>query len=669
MAFVSLQDVYIAFGGPPVLAGVTFHVERGEKICLLGRNGTGKTTLMKLLNGDMEPDKGTVSRQQSTTTALLTQEVPEDIEGNVFDVVLGGLGERGKLPSQYHHLSLQLAEDHSEEILKRLDDVQKALEASGGWEINRQAETIITRMKLDPDAEFTALSAGMKRRVLLARALVCKPDVLLLDEPTNHLDIDAITWLEEFLQRYEGTLLFVTHDRLLVRKLSNRIVELDRGKLSSWECDYPTYLERKEMSLNAERGQWEVFDKKLAREEDWIRQGIKARRTRNEGRVNALLKMREERRVRRDQMGAVRMRIQDGKLSGKLVVETEHVTFGYDGKMGMTAGDITGEATSVINGEAKIIKDFSTVIMRGDRVGIIGPNGSGKTTLLRVLLGELEPGDGVIRLGSNLQVIYFDQLRDQLDEEKSVQDNVADGNDRIFLDGKTRHIISYLQDFLFTPERARTAVKVLSGGERNRLLLARLFARPSNLLVMDEPTNDLDVETLELLEELLAQYQGTLLLVSHDRAFLNNVVTSTLVLEGEGKVTEYVGGYDDWLLQRPSGGDASGGKTTEKSSGKETDEKTEKAAEKKQTKKVKPPPPSLAERKLSNKEKQELEALPGRIEAMEEEQEQLYASMGDPGFYKQEGAQIATANDRLEMIKKELAFAYQRWEELENRRK
>jgi ATP-binding cassette subfamily F protein uup len=626
MALISLKDVTLTFEGPPLLDRVNLQIRKGERICLLGRNGTGKTTLLKLINEDLEPDKGNIVRRQGVTTARLAQEVPQRITGPVFDVVLGGLGKRGELPTGYHHLSVRLAEEGSEALMKELDRLQKKLDAEDGWEIHRQAETIITRMKLDPEAEFGVLSAGLKRRVLLARALVCKPDIILLDEPTNHLDIDAITWLEDFLTRYEGTLLFVTHDRMLVKKLSTRIIELDRGRLFNWECSYETYLERKEAMLEAENEQRAVFDKKLAKEEEWIRQGIKARRARNEGRVAALLKKREERRIRRDQMANVRIHLQQAKRSGNLVIESENVSFGYN--------------------ETPIIRDFSTLIMRGDRVGIIGPNGSGKTTLLRLLLGELKPQQGNVRPGTNLEITYFDQLRVQLDEEKSVQDNVADGTDRIIINGKTRHIIGYLQEFLFTPQRSRSPVKVLSGGERNRLLLAKLFATPSNLLVMDEPTNDLDIETLELLEEVLLDYTGTLLLVSHDRTFLNNVVTSTLVLEGEGTVNEYVGGYDDWLKQRP--------------------ESAAEPGEKKQPKKEKIPRPQKGSRKLTNKEKAELETLPRRIEELEAEQEQLYQTMADPEFYKQDGKTITAARARLETLKHELTQCYQRWEELES---
>ncbi|MFC2146526.1 ATP-binding cassette domain-containing protein [Acidobacteriota bacterium] len=600
MSLISLQDVCISFSGPPLLDRVNLQIQPGERVCLLGRNGSGKTTLMKIINSDMKPDSGTVARQQGVTTALLPQEVPQGIKGIVFDVVLSGLGKKGVLP------------------------------ADDEWEVHRQAETIITRMRLNPEAEFQQLSAGLKRRVLLAQALVSKPGVLLLDEPTNHLDIDAITRLEEFFMRYEGTLLFVTHDRMLVKRLATRIIELDRGKLSNWNCSYDIYLERKEAALEAERKQWVVFDKKLAKEEDWIRQGVKARLKRDQGRVAALLKMREERRIRREQQSTARMYLQEARRSGKLIIDAEDVSFSYNDK--------------------PVIRDFTTLIMRRDRVGIIGPNGCGKTTLLRLLLGELTPQKGNLRLGTNLQIVYFDQLRAQLDENKTVLDNVADGSDRIVFNGKTRHVIGYLQDFLFTPERSRSPVKVISGGERNRLLLAKLFARPSNLLVMDEPTNDLDIETLDLLEELLMNYPGTLLLVSHDRTFLNNVVTSTLVFEGEEKVTEYIGGYDDWLVQKPRD------ITDISASGKK---------EKKKEDKKLPPSSLVRPRKLTNKEKEELKMLPRRIEELEAEQEESYHRMADPDFYKQEGEKIVQANQRLEKLKQELAAAYQRWEELD----
>lgn len=652
MSLINLNDVTVAFGGPPLLDGVNVQFQRGERVCILGRNGAGKTTLLRLIHGALEPDQGAVARQQGVTSALLTQEVPGGIEDTVFDVVLSGLGKRGELPAEYHHLSVRLAEEGGSQLLEQLDKIQKMLETGDGWDIHRQAETVITRMQLDPEALFPTLSAGLKRRVLLARALVCQPDILLLDEPTNHLDIDAITWLEEFLLRYNGTLLFVTHDRVLVRKLSTRIIELDRGRLTSWDCNYETFLERKEAAMGVERQQWDVFDKKLAKEEAWLRQGVKARRTRNEGRVKALLKMREERRVRRDQLGAVSMGLQDAKRSGKLVIDAENVTFTYEPD---------GQTQT-----KTIIRDFNTLVMRGDRVGIIGSNGCGKTTLLRVLLGDLQPQQGSVRQGTNLEIAYFDQLRGQFDEEKSVLDNVADGNDRVVLNGKNLHIIGYLQEFLFTPERARTPVKVLSGGERNRLLLAKLFAKPANLLVMDEPTNDLDIETLELLEELLMDFPGTLLLVSHDRAFLDNVVTNTLVFEstepggqlpGERTrtINDYIGGYGDWLKQR---------KQTEPGDPEQTPVKTN--GKRQEFNKKQDKHPGARPRKLTNKEKHELDTLPRTIEDLEHRQEELFQKMSDPAFYQQDdGAVIAGANRRVEELKQELAGAYQRWEELE----
>jgi ATP-binding cassette subfamily F protein uup len=657
MSLIGLQDVSISFGDPPLLDGINLQIQGGERVCLLGRNGSGKTTLMKIIHGDMEPDSGIVTRQQGLTTAILPQEVPGGINGAVFEVVLGGLGKKGELAAEYERLSIELAANHENQLdnknnqkflqggpggavfsksidvlMRRLDQVQKALDASEGWEVHRQAETIITRMRLNPAAGFPQLSAGLKRRVLLARALVSKPGILLLDEPTNHLDIDAITWLEEFLMRYEGTLLFVTHDRMLVKRLATRIIEVDRGRLSNWDCTYDIYLERKEALLEAERKQWMVFDKKLAKEEVWLSQGVKARLKRDQGRLAALLKMREERRIRREQQSAARMYLQEARRSGKLVIDAEEIGFSYN--------------------DQPVIHDFAALIMRKDRVGIIGPNGCGKTTLLRLLLGELTPRQGNLRQGANLEIVYFDQLRGQLDDEKTVLDNVAEGADRVVLNGKTRHVIGYLQDFLFSPERARSLVKVLSGGERNRLLLAKLFARASNLLVMDEPTNDLDIETLELLEELLLNYPGTLLLVSHDRTFLNNVVTSTLVFEGEGRVVEYIGGYDDWLMQRPRVEEpAAAG--------------AEKSKKKEPVQAMPSSSPGKRPRKLTNKEKKELDQLPQRIEGLEAEQEELYQRMADPDFYKEEGENIVRANRRLEELKQELAAAYRRWEELE----
>ena len=560
MALLSLRDVSLAFGGPRLLDGVDLAVERGERVCLLGRNGEGKSTLLKLIRGELEPDEGEVIRQQGLRIARLPQEVPPGRGGTVADEVAEGLDDGGPRPPT--------GADH-------------------------RVEAILSRMGLDPDARFEALSSGMKRRVLLARALVAEPDILLLDEPTNHLDIEAIRWLEDFLLRYGGTLVFVTHDRVFLGRLATRIVELDRGRLYDWACDYPTFLKRKEELLAAEARQAALFDKKLAQEEAWIRKGIEARRTRNEGRVRALKAMREARAQRRERQGTARMQVQEAERSGTLVIEAKGAGFGYD--------------------DRPVIRDLTTTIMRGDKVGIIGPNGSGKTTLLRLLLGQVPPHEGTIRHGTNLEVAYFDQLKATLDEEKTVQQNVSE-YETIAINGQPRHVLGYLQDFLFPPERSRSLVKVLSGGERSRLLLAKLFTRPSNVLVLDEPTNDLDIETLELLESLLVDYQGTVLLVSHDRAFLNDVVTSTLAIEADGQVKEYDGGYDDYLRQRQSEAPAAPKTATAPA----------KAA------------PSREERprKLSYKEKQELEALPGRIEELEAASRDLHEAMADPSFYR-----------------------------------
>jgi ATP-binding cassette subfamily F protein uup len=607
MALLALRDVTLAFRGPPVLDAVNLTIEPRERICLLGRNGTGKTTLLRVLHNTAEADRGEIARQQGLVTALLPQEVPQDLSGTVFDEVARGWGPRRE-PLARH-----------------------------------QVEAAISRMGLDAAAEVAVLSAGMKRRVLLAKALVREPDILLLDEPTNHLDIDAIRWLEEFLLRYGGTLLFVTHDRVFLRRLATRIVELDRGRLTSWTCDYDTFVARKEAALEAEAKQCAEFDKTLAREEVWIRKGIEARRTRNEGRVRALLKLREIRQERRDVPGEVRMEIQEAGRSGRLVIAAKNANFAY--------------------GERPIVADLSTKIMRGDRVGLVGPNGSGKTTLLRLLLGELPPTAGTIRHGTNLEVAYFDQLHAQLDDAKTVRENVRDGSDYVEINGKRRHIIGYLEDFLFTPEQAAGPVSRLSGGERNRLLLARLFTKPSNVLVMDEPTNDLDIETLELLEELLGDYPGTLLLVSHDREFLNNVVTSTLVLEGEGRVKEYAGGYDDWLRQRGAGcqpADRGAGCQPAIVQAGWQPAPREKPAAAQAGQRPAPRP-----RRLTYKEQIELAALPDRIAALEAEVGELHAAMADPTFYRQEPAAIVQAKTRLQSLEQDVAAAYQRWEELE----
>jgi ATP-binding cassette subfamily F protein uup len=640
MPLVSLRSVTLSYGHPPLLEGVSFELERGERVCLIGRNGTGKSTLLRLLAGEVQPDSGEVWVREGATIARLTQEVPAGTSGRVFDLVAAGLGELGDLVSEYHDLSHRLhlpgvgdaqGEADAPELLKHLARVQHRLEGAGGWEIEQRTERTLSRLDLDPEADFASLSGGLQRRVLLARALVREPDLLLLDEPTNHLDIQAIDWLEGFLPEFPGAILFVTHDRLFLRKLATRILELDRGRLTDWPGDYVNYLRRREERLHAEDVANARFDRKLSEEEVWIRQGIKARRTRNEGRVRALKTLREERRERREQMGKVRLRLGETERSGKLVVEAEGVTYAWDG--------------------APVVRDLNTLILRGDKVGIMGPNGAGKTTLLKLLLGQLEPDTGRIRLGTNLQVAYFDQLRAQLDEDKTVLDNVAGGSDRVTIDGRARHVLSYLKDFLFSPERVRQPVRALSGGERNRLLLARLFTQPANLLVMDEPTNDLDTETLELLEELLLEFQGTLLLVSHDRALLDAVVTSTLVFEGDGKVREYVGGYEDWRRQRPEP---------------EPDKARSPRPAKQVPAAVEAKPRPLPRRdKLGYKDQRELEALPARIEDLEAAVAGIHGRMADPAFYQGSGTEISVIRDRLGALEAELAAAYARWEALE----
>jgi ATP-binding cassette subfamily F protein uup len=614
MALLSLRDVRLTLGGPPLLDGVALNIEEGERVCLLGRNGAGKSTLLKMIGGEVSPDSGELALQKGARVAYLPQEVPEGMAGRVVDIVSNPVGTHVAEAPQEH-------------------------------EVN----AVLMRLGLNGDDEFEVLSGGLKRRVVLARALATGPDLLLLDEPTNHLDITSIAWLEEFLLRAVPSLLFVTHDRAFLQKLATRIVEIDRGKISSWACDYNTYLERKAAQLEAEEKQSALFDKRLAEEEAWIRRGVKARTTRNEGRVCALERMREERRARRNVVGEVRAQMQEADRSGHMVAETHGVSFGY--------------------GNKPIARDLTVRIMRGDKVGIIGPNGSGKTTLLRLLLGQLEPQAGRVKLGTRLQIAYFDQLRAAIDEDASVQQNIAGENDTVLIDGTRRHIIGYLQEWLFSPERARTPARVLSGGERNRLLLAKLFTQPSNVLVMDEPTNDLDLETLELLEELLVNYSGTLLIVSHDRAFLNNVVTSTLApLDGiidanddannsaaaRGLWREYFGGYDDYLRQSAA----------EKSI-LETANANAKPAAKSEAALLQRNNANNKPRKLSFKETRELEALPARIEALESEHAQLVEKMSDPEFYKGDAAQSVAVNARLQELEAAQSAAFARWEELD----
>ena len=621
MPLIQLQRVDYSVGGPLLLEHVDLTIEPSERVCIVGRNGEGKSTLLRLLAGEIKADDGEVRVQGGVRIARLAQEVPQDTAGSVFDVVAAGLGELGALLARYHHLI-------ASGDLAALGTVQTQIEAQHGWDLDRRVQQVLERLELPEDAEFGALSGGMKRRVLLAQALVRAPDLLLLDEPTNHLDIEAIAWLEEFLKGFAGSIVFVTHDRSFLRALATRIVEIDRGQVTSWPGDYDNYLRRREERLHAQAQAEALFDKKLAQEEVWIRQGIKARRTRNEGRVRALKALRRERAVRRELSGTAKMTLATAQASGKKVVEARNVDYAWNTR--------------------PLLRDFSTTILRGDRVGIIGPNGSGKSTLLQLLLGRLKPQRGTVEPGTNLEIAYFDQHRAALREDWSALDNVAEGREYIELDGSRKHVLGYLQDFLFSPERARAPITRLSGGERNRLLLAKLFAQPSNLLVMDEPTNDLDVETLELLEDLLGEYHGTLLLVSHDREFIDNVVTSTLVLEGDGKVGEYIGGYNDWLRQKPAP---------------RTISSPSKPAEKAPI--SAPATVAQPKRKLSYKDARELELLPARIETLETQIAAHTEAMHDPGFYKQDPAAIAAANQALTALQSGLDAAYARWQELE----
>ena len=625
MPLIALQDVDFSIGGPLLLEGVTLTIEPGERVCIVGRNGAGKSTLLKLLDGELRADDGEVRRQSGARIARLAQAVPAGMAGSVFDVVASGTGEVGTLLTEYHHASI--AEPFDAELHS---DLHARIDAAHGWTLEHRVETVLSTLGLPADREFAALSGGMKRRVLLAQALAAAPDLLLLDEPTNHLDIEAIAWMEEFLREFAGSIVFVTHDRRFLRALATRIVEIDRGRVTSWPGDYDNYLRRREERLHAEEQANALFDRKLAQEEVWIRQGIKARRTRNEGRVRALQALRRERAQRRDLAGNVRMQQATAVASGKKVIEAEHVDFAFADK--------------------SIVRDFGTIILRGDRIGIIGPNGSGKTTLLRLLLGQLAPEAGSVRLGTHLAIAYFDQHRAQLREDWSALENVAEGREYVELGDTRKHVIGYLQDFLFTPERARAPITKLSGGERNRLLLAKLFAQPSNLLVLDEPTNDLDVETMELLEERVAAYSGTVLVVSHDRDFLDAVVTATLVLEGDGRVGDFVGGYSDWERQR------SAHVATTVATKSDATSKSAMAAD----------APNAGKRKLSYKEQRELDGLPGRIETLEKSIARMTVAMHEPEFFRQDSASIVAANTRMAGLQAELEQAYARWESLEH---
>ncbi len=625
MALLGLQEITLSFGGPLLLDRATLAIERGERVCLLGRNGAGKSTVMKLLDGTLLPDSGEVVRQTGVTVTRLEQEVPGDVDGTTFDVVAAGLGDAGKLLARYHQVSHDLATHGSDALLRELGRLHEALDSANAWQTSDRVDTVLSHLGLDPDAPFANASGGRKRQTLLARALVRDPDVLLLDEPTNHLDVEAVEWMEEYLIARGTTLVFVTHDRTFLRRVATRIVDLDRGRLVDWGTGYDSYLERKEAALAVEQKEWSEFDKKLAREEVWIRTGIQARRTRNEGRVRALEALRLERGARRERTGTVRLQAQEAERSGRLVVEAKGVDFSY--------------------GARPIVRDFTTTITRGDRVGLIGPNGSGKTTLLRLLLGELPPDSGTIRMGTNLEVAYFDQLREQLDPEQTVVNSIGDGSEFIEINGARKHVLGYLQDFLFSPDRARTPVRVLSGGERNRLLLARLFTRRFNVLVLDEPTNDLDIETLDLLEELLLNLSVTLLVVSHDRAFLDNVVTSTLVLEGEGRIGEYVGGYADWVRQRDAAAKLPPRTVAPKAAGG-------------------PIPRATKKKRLGSKEATELAGLPGRIDAAERERGEVLSSLTHPATLR-DGTAAAAAKLRLAALDREILALVARWEALE----
>jgi len=629
MALISFQNVSIHFGGPIILDNLNLQIERRQRVCLLGRNGSGKSTLMKLIAGQLDADDGIVQKEQGITISYLSQEIPQNFHGPVFDIVAKGLGKRGELLAEYHQLERHIAQNpqasHDE-----LNKVHEQMDEHHAWPAMEEIEKIVSHMSLDRDWKYENLSGGQKRRVNLAAALVSAPDLLLLDEPTNHLDISSIEWMEEFLVRQGITLLFVTHDRMLLKRLATRIIELDRGELVDWSCDYDTFLQRKEAVLDAQQKEWVNFDKKLAQEEIWIRKGIKARRTRNEGRVRALKRMREERKQRRYKEGNVSMNLSDAQKSGVKVLEAKGVSYSYD--------------------DVLLIKDFNTIIARGDKIGIVGPNGCGKTTLLSLLIGTLKIQSGTIERGTNLEITYFDQLRQQLDDEKTAWENVLPNGDTVTIDGRSKHVISYLQDFLFTPERAKLPIRNLSGGERNRLLLARLFSQPSNFLVLDEPTNDLDAETLELLEELILSFKGTLLLISHDRTLLNNVVTSTWVFTGNGGVKEFIGGYDDWIEQSR--------KQTDPAKSVQKDSKKKLYREDKKSKKNE-------KKKLSYDEKKELKKLPVTIESLEEKQTALHNKMSSPEFYKNK-ENVVTLNAELTEVENELTKSYERWEYLES---
>ncbi|VAW73104.1 Bis-ABC ATPase Uup [hydrothermal vent metagenome] len=623
MQLIKLDQICLAYGDQVILDRASLQINSGDRICLVGRNGTGKSTLFKIITGATKADDGEVWHPDTMRLAYLEQEVPEDSSKTVYNMVSAGLGEVGELISQYHQLTSN--PDPSPRQLTQMSDVQHKIEIRDGWNLNQKVESVISKLELPSDKLLSDCSGGMRRRVMLAQALVSEPDLLLLDEPTNHMDISAITWLEDFLKSYNGALLFITHDRTFVRNLSTRIVELDRGNLTSFEGDYEYYLAKKEEMLETENKANALFDKKLAEHEVWIRQGIKARRTRNEGRVRRLERMREQHSQRQQVKGKVNFKLDSGDNSGKLVTDVRNVNFAY--------------------AQQTLINDFTCRIIRGDRIGLIGPNGSGKSTLLKIILGQLTPDSGKVTTGTKLEVAYFDQHREQLEMHKTVRDNISDGQDHVMVRGKSLHVVSYLKDFLFPPDRINSKVSILSGGERNRLLLARIFTRTANLLVLDEPTNDLDVDTLELLEDLLSEYDGTLILVSHDRSFLDNVVSSTLVFEDNATINQYVGGYADWLRQR-------------------ADKLSVAPTTKSQEKKIKPSEPAIT--KLAYKEQRELDDLPGKIDEIETKISEIESLMSGVDFYQQDPLSISNTTSKLTQLNDDLRLAYARWETLDN---
>ncbi|WP_188010181.1 ABC transporter ATP-binding protein [Vibrio parahaemolyticus] len=633
MALLTIHNAQLAFGDHPLLDRAEFALQENERVCLVGRNGAGKSTLMKVLAGDILLDDGKIQITQDVVVSRLEQDPPRNQEGTVYEYVSGGLAEIGEQLKIYHDLLDLVAQDPSEKNINRLAKIQEQLDHSNAWRFDDRVKNVLSALKLSPDTLLRDLSGGWQRKAALARALVCDPDVLLLDEPTNHLDVTTIEWLENFLKDFKGSIIFISHDRAFIKSMATRIVDLDRGQLSSFPGDYDNYLLEKEEMLRVEEMQNAEFDKKLAQEEVWIRQGIKARRTRNEGRVRALKKLREERRDRREVQGKVNLNIDGASRSGKIVFEAENVSFAYDGK--------------------QIVDNFSFNIMRGDRIALIGPNGCGKSTVLKLLLGQLEAQSGRLHCGTKLEVAYFDQYREILDPEKTVIDNLADGKQEVMVGGRQRHALSYLQDFLFAPKRARTPVKALSGGEKNRLLLARILLKPNNLLILDEPTNDLDIETLELLEEMLANYQGTLLLVSHDREFVDNTVTTSWIFEGDGVIEEFVGGYHDAKQQRDQA--LAVRFSTEKPAKKEkVVEETPKTTQ-----------PKNNSKKLSYKLQRELEALPAKLEQLESDIETLQEQVNDPEFFAKPVEQTQPVLEQLAALEQELEIAFERWEELE----